>query len=319
MSRKTLDDLTDYGQIFHPSEAQEPILSKPVRGAMMDWLSETWSVNELKAVGLTCRRRAMFDGPPGTGKTTLAHHFAARLGLPMLLVMPDRFKTAYMSESAQNVGKLFRLLKDCGEQLLVFFDEFEGLAAKREGEGKGAGQNHNETINALLAGLDTYDGFAVAATNIADRVDPAIWRRFEIHITLDLPGDHERKRILERYFAPFVLPETALAALSDALATSSPALLRQFAEHIKRQIVVGPKAKWAMERADVIGRVIASVKPHPDIGLPRLWSLGMKDAAVAAMPWPLERDLAAYPVPEKAKPRTGRSVVNIEQFRRGGE
>jgi MoxR-like ATPase len=324
MSRAPSTDLSAYGRILMPDEAQEPILARPVRTALTEWLTEIWCGEELRAVDLMPRRRAIFTGPPGGGKTTLAHHLSARLGLPMLVVTPDRFKTAFVSESAAQVGNLFRALQAVPEPMLVFFDEFDSLAAKRmnTGHNPGVEQNHNEVINSMLQGLDACNCFVVAATNFADRVDEAIWRRFEIQITLDLPGDSERRRILARYFAPFVLPETALAALSEALATASPALIRQFAEHIKRQIVVGPKADWPMDRDAVIARVVTSVKPHPDLGLPRLWSLGVKDKALAQVPWPLMRALADYPdhAPAAAKPggpAKGGDVVPMR--RKGGE
>lgn len=317
-------DLSSFGHFLMPKDASEPILAAPVREALMEWLEEIWAEDALAEVGLKARARALFHGAPGTGKTTLAHHLAARLGLPMLKVTPDRFKTAFVSESAANIGRLFALLRENTEPILVFFDEFDSLAAKRMNGGFNASaeQNHNEAINSILSGLDDWNGFCVAATNYADRVDEAVWRRFEIQIELKVPGDHERRRILERYLAPFVLPPSSLAALSESLETASPALIRSFAENIKRQIVVGPKAGWVMERDAVIGRAVATVMPHPEIGKPRLWSLGLKDKAVPLFPWPLEKSLSAYPGGAENAPRMGgqaetASVVPLR--RKGGE
>lgn len=289
--------LNQWGHVLFPQEAAEPILAAPVRKALLEWLEEIWAGDALRAVGLEPRCKALFSGVPGTGKTTLAHHLAARLGLPMLVVRPEKVQSRYVGASAEQVGRLFDAVHREADPIFLFFDEFDSLGAQRMGSGLNevGEQDHNHKVNTLLANMERYDGFIVAATNFGSRIDEAIWRRFEIQIRLDEPGPGERRRILARYFAPFVLPREALEKLSEAMATATPALMRRFCEHIKRQIVVGPRADWSMDRDSVISRVLTTVEPHPDAGKPRLWSHGVDDKGLRAFPWPLKRDLKDYP------------------------
>lgn len=313
-----LQDLTSFGPILMPDEAEEPILAKPVRGALLEWLTEIWAKDELADVGLIARKRAIFHGAPGTGKTTLAHHIAARLGLPMLKVRAEKLQSQYISASGILIGKLFDALAKA-PPMFLFFDEFDSLAAKRmnSGHNQTGEQDHNHTVNVLLASFDRYDGFIVAATNFGERVDEAVWRRFEIQICLDVPGDGERREIIKRYLAPFVLPARSLEHLSGAFETASPALIRQACEHIKRQIVVGPKASWDMGKGAVFSRLIASVQPHPELGKPRLWSHGADDLGVRNLPWPLAKSLDAYPADEPQD--GGASPVVVPLRRTGGD
>lgn len=310
--------LDQFGDLFLPDEAAEPILARPVRAALMEWLTEIWAEEELKAVGIKPRRRAIFDGAPGVGKTTLAHHLAARLGLPMLAVRPERVISKWVGETGQNLGALFdgaaAGLDVAGgghTPIVLFLDEFDALSRQRRRGEQASDDSRNEEVNTLLQRLEQHAGFVIAATNFGEHIDQAIWRRFDIHLTLELPGPGERERILARYLDPFGLPKASLTTLADALETASPALIRALCENIKRQIVIGPKLNLDMRRDEVVDRVLASCHPHPDLGKPRLWSLGSQDAAVKHMPWPLP--LAADLPAEAAAPRgdTSDNVVRL--------
>lgn len=283
--------LTDFGDVLLPSEAMEPILAKPVRNALLEWLTEIFAKDELAEMKITARRRAIFDGPPGVGKTTLAHHLAARLGLRLLAVRPERLIDKWLGSTGSNIGGVFDVVdaEEDSDPVVMFLDEFDAIAFKRKESEQGAEAEQNGWINTLLQRIEQHKGFIIAATNHGTHIDAAVWRRFDIHITLELPGQFERERILARYLDPLGMPKAELSHLAEALATASPALIRQLCENLKRQMVVGPKVGWSMRKEALFDRMLAAFGPHPDLGKPRLWSLGSADIAIKAMSWPLRQ------------------------------
>ncbi len=281
-------NVEEFAHVLYPEEAQEPILGPATRAALLEWLEEIWAEDALAEVGLKPRRRALFFGPPGGGKTTLAHHLAARLGYPLAVVDGAQLISKYLGESGQNIAALFDAVEASGPYAL-FFDEFDSIGQKRNSTGQGADNERNAYVNILLQRIERHGGLLIAATNRQDEIDPAIWRRFELQIGLGLPGQEERERILARYLHPYGLPDAALMALARDFKAASPALMRQFCEGLKRQLIIGPKVGWDMAREAVIARLLAAVEPHPDLTRPPLWAAGINAAGVKDLPWPLER------------------------------
>lgn len=287
--------LSDFGDLLWPEEAAEPILSRPVRDALLAWMTEIMLAEELAGLGVKPRTKAIFDGPPGVGKTTLAHHLAARIGLPMVAVNADRIASRWVNATGENIGELFIAArrgvmdsKGHAYPVMIFIDEFDSLARSRREAVSGGDDERNAIVNVLLQRIEKFDGYLIAATNFGGTIDQAVWRRFDYHVTLALPGLDERTRILRRYLAPLCWSADELEGLAIAMDGASPALIRQFSENLKRELVIGPRLGLDMTRSAVVGRIIASVRPHPSIESPALWTIGAEHYGLAPLSWPPE-------------------------------
>lgn len=275
--------------VLRPADAEPPILPEQIRTALHGWMTEIRCEDELREVGVTPRRTAMLSGPPGCGKTTLAHHLAARLGLPLVCISMDRLRSKYVGETGSNIANLFEEIGNHSENCVLFLDEFDAIATKRTDDNQASGREANSIVSALLTRVENFSGTMIAATNRPDAIDPAMWRRFGLQMEIPIPGDLERYAILVRYLDPFTLPEDTVDMLSEATAGASPALLRQVMEGVKRDLILGPRLNYQMDSVSVFRRVMASVKPHPDYEVPPLWAEASVRGWVKDIPWPPTR------------------------------
>lgn len=271
--KQALEGLQRYAQILQPKDVDEPILAPTVAHAVYEWLIEINNVADLESVQVEPRRLALLYGPPGTGKTTLAHHFAARLGLPLVAVQSERLIGSHLGETGSNLGKLFDLLEHVDEHCVLLLDEFDALGQRRSTDDQGAAQETNRSLTVLLRRIEAFRGLGLAATNTKDALDPAMWRRFGLQISVDLPGEQERFAILRKYALPFDLTDDAIDVLVTETRGCSPSLLRQLMEGMKRTLVLGPKLHFDASRATtVFAHVITSIAPPPELPQPPLWA-----------------------------------------------
>jgi AAA+ superfamily predicted ATPase len=287
--RQALSDVERFADVLHPHEVDEPILAPTVAHAIHEWLVELNNAKELAAVRVQPRRLALFYGPPGTGKTTLAHHLAARLGVPLVAVQSERIIGKYLGETGSNLGGLFKILNRLEQHVVLLLDEFDALGAKRAQEhGGGATSEMNRALTTLLRQVEAYRGVGVAATNTKDALDPAMWRRFGLQVSLDLPGEVERFAIIRKYSLPFDVDDQVIDTLVTVTRGCSPSLLRQLMEGMKRTLVLSSRLSLDVSRPErVFAHVVASIAPPPEMPQPPLWAdpravLG----EIERIPWP---------------------------------
>jgi SpoVK/Ycf46/Vps4 family AAA+-type ATPase len=149
----------------------------------------------LRRHGLPVTSKLLFCGPPGCGKTLTAEVFAHELGLPLLIARLDAIISSFLGETASNLRKLFEEVER--RPAVLFLDEFDALARTRSDRAE-----HSEmrrVVNSLLMLIDRYKGkgFVIAATNVEDTLDEAVWRRFDDVIAFDLPEERQIRRLID--------------------------------------------------------------------------------------------------------------------------
>jgi SpoVK/Ycf46/Vps4 family AAA+-type ATPase len=145
-------------------------------------------------------------------------------------------------------------------------------------------------LTVLLRRIEGFRGVGLAATNTTAALDVAMWRRFGLQISVDLPGERERFAILRKYALPFDLEDEAIDVLVSATRGCSPSLLRQLMEGMKRALVLAPKLHLDVSRPEVVfGHVIASISPPPEMQQPPLWAGSQALRVIGDIAWPPAR------------------------------
>ncbi|NNG04864.1 MAG: AAA family ATPase [Inquilinus sp.] len=121
----------------------------------------------------------LMTGPPGTGKTALAHDLAHRLDRPLAIKRASDLMSPWVGETEQRIARAFAEAADRGTVLL--FDEVDSLLFDRALSSRSW---EISQVNELLTWMDGHPLPFIAATNHAVKLDPAALRRFVFKIEL---------------------------------------------------------------------------------------------------------------------------------------
>jgi hypothetical protein len=227
-------------ELVEPRRRRDELILSPwnIR-TFVGLLNEFQHADTLRRHGLPIRSKLLFCGPSGCGKTITAEIFARELGLPLLIAKLDTIISSFLGETAGNIRKVFEAANR--QPVVLFLDEFDALARSRTDSSE-----HNElrrVVNSLLMLIDRYTGrgFLVAASNLEESLDSAVWRRFDDVVLFDLPDDRQIRQMLKLKTRNFPLKFDIEKKASKLKGLSYADIERICVNAIKRSILKGSK------------------------------------------------------------------------------
>ena len=213
---------------------EDLVLPPLTRQACDELIEEQHRAAVLRAHSLEPRHRVLLVGPPGNGKTSLAEAIAEALAVPFFVVRYEAMIGSFLGETAARLKRVFDYARTT--PCVLFFDEFDAVGKER-GDIHETGEI-KRVVTSLLMQVDDLPSYTVvvAATNHAELLDRAAWRRFQVRLVLNRPT----RRGLAAYIARFAAtldeplgrtPET----IAKGLGAISYAEAEEFCRDVRRR------------------------------------------------------------------------------------
>lgn len=149
--------------------------------------------------GLKPPRGLLLFGPPGTGKTTLAHSAAKACASSIITISGPELSSSLHGGTERALRKVFAQARQSAPSVIII-DEIDALAPRRDGESADVEKRVVASLLTLLDGLSRDDARVViiAATNRPNALDPALRRpgRLDKEIEVGIPSSDARLSIL---------------------------------------------------------------------------------------------------------------------------
>ena len=264
-SRNIQNDGKDIILEVSPSvRLEELILTLPAQNEARQLVEEHIRADVLRANGYEPRHKILLSGPPGNGKTSYAEGIAEALSLPLFIVRYDALIGSYLGETNTRLRHLFDYVRT--RPCVLFFDEFDSI-------GKERGDTHEtgeikRVVSFLLMQLDQLPSYVltIAATNHAELLDRAVWRRFQSKIAFPAPKENEISLYIQRIMDSWPqLPQISAQDMASKLNASSYAEAKDFCQNVRRRHILGlGETSIDSAIASELEQWIARVKPEID-------------------------------------------------------
>lgn len=206
-------ELADILQGGHRDERlRDIVLRNEVRETLLRVIAENRSRGRLERLGVSPRRRLLFHGAPGCGKTLAAAVLAGEMGLPLMTVRFDALFSRFLGATAVQLRAIFAEMPR--RPGVYLFDEFDSVA-KARGDSQDVGEmNRVVTAFLQLVDADMSGSILVAATNHVELLDRAVFRRFDVIVPFDKPTHEQLVDLLRLRLSTIGLSDDAAERLA---------------------------------------------------------------------------------------------------------
>ena len=210
-----------------------------------DTLMHDWGM----AARLRPGHRALFHGPPGTGKSMSAALLGRLSERDVYRIDLSLVVSKYIGETEKNLARVFDRAQQQG--WILFFDEADALFGKRSETTNSNDRYANQEVAYLLQRIESFDGVAILASNLRDNLDDAFTRRFESIVYFMLPRPPERLRLWQRGFSAKaqLAPEVELEAIARDYELSGGSIMNVIRRVSLESIAADQRA---IERDDLV-------------------------------------------------------------------
>lgn len=230
-------ELADLLIVSYPQlRLADMVLSESVARQIQRVIREHRQAGCILAHGLSLRRKLLLVGPPGTGKTMTASVLAAELGIPLFQVRLDALITKFLGETAARLRQVFEAADQA--RGVYFFDEFDAIGSQR-GLSNDVGEIRR-VLNSFLQMIeqDRSNSLIVAATNHAEILDRALFRRFDDVLHYTLPDPFRIEELLKAKLLPMADKDVSWDHLAEEAKGMNYAEIARAAEEALKSAVL---------------------------------------------------------------------------------
>lgn len=248
--KRELHELID---VFQPKiKLTDMVLHAEIRMQLNRIIEEQNKVELLRQHNLMPRRKLLLTGPPGSGKTMTAQAIAGELNIPVFIVRLDGLISKFMGESISKLRIIFDAMDN--QRGVYLFDEFDSIGSHRD-QGQDVGEI-KRVLNSFLINIekDESNSVIIAATNLPQSLDKALFRRFDDIISYPLPGKKEIESVLKKNLKGFTLQKgVTLKEIAQKSVDLSYADIARACEEAIKEMIISGKSK--IEKQDLLNSI----------------------------------------------------------------
>jgi hypothetical protein len=192
---KLIETQLEWSDLVLPKKSLDQIEEVQLWIQHGDKLMNDWGLKKKIRPGI----RALFHGPPGTGKTMTSCLLGKLTGRDVYRIDLSMVISKYIGETEENLGKVFNQAEN--KDWILFFDEADALFGSRIQTESSNDMFANQQVSYLLQRIEDFNGVVILSSNMKSNIDKAFVRRFETMVHFGIPAAPERLRLWKEGFS----------------------------------------------------------------------------------------------------------------------